>query len=268
MSCAWCYVPFGGPRPDPGYCWRIVERVAEIGFQVITFGGGDPMMYPFLPDIVSAAKSRGLFVHIDTNGIGLRCSAKSMRFLESQVDLIGLPLDGPDAATHNRMRSSPAHFDLLMAKLEWLSAIANKMKINTIVTAENGRAVIDMLTLVGQIAPARWSLYQYWPLSTGALVTVQHRISDGDFAEATRGLPQRIGTTCVEVNPLPVRRLTYPFVSQDGSVYVHSGSDLTAYDPLGSIFDDGTVASIMERCGPEREGATSRYSRGLVPPDA
>ena len=198
--------------------------------------------------------------HVDTNGIGLRCNDKTFRFLESDVDLIGFPLDGPNGATHNEMRSSTTYFDLLMSKLSWASPIANKTKINTIVTAVNADVVINMIELIRKIAPARWSLYQYWPLSIGSRAADQHAISDESFLLATKSLPKYIGPTYVELNSLSARRLTYPFVSHDGTVYSHDLSDLTAYEALGSIFDDATMLELMKRCGPERQNAISRYS--------
>jgi MoaA/NifB/PqqE/SkfB family radical SAM enzyme len=261
MACEWCYIPFGGSQPTPDLCRCIVERIADIGFEVVTFGGGDPMMYSFMPELISVAKARGLFVHVDTNGIGLRCNDTTMRLLSSQIDLIGFPLDGPDASTHNNMRSSAAHFDLLLSKLKWALPLARSIKINTLVTAQNANVVAKMGELIREIAPARWSLYQYWPLSNGALSAARHRISDQNFYLATKSLPTQIGPTYVELNPLSARRLTYPFVSQDGTVYCHDLRNLDAYEGLGSVFDDAAMLEVMKRCGSERPEATARYSR-------
>jgi len=46
MRCEWCYVPFGGElRNTPAA--RIIERALQIGFKVLTLGGGDPaMLFP------------------------------------------------------------------------------------------------------------------------------------------------------------------------------------------------------------------------------
>src|ERR1700728_318992 len=81
MSCEWCYVPFAGERPAADLCKRIIERSAAIGFKVFTFGGGDPMLYEFLPELIVSAKNCGLFVHVDTNGIGLQCTQATVSLL-------------------------------------------------------------------------------------------------------------------------------------------------------------------------------------------
>jgi len=228
---------------------------------VITLGGGDPFQHRFLPDLVRLAKESGLIVHIDTNGIALRETSENYRLIESGVDLLGLPLDGSDEMLHGTMRSSPRHFRLVMEKLKWLDGLRAKIKLNTIVTAVNASRLGDLADLVGALQPARWSIYQYWPLSMGAAVWEKHALGDATFRAATGPLAtfERLSSIHVEVNSQACRRLTYPFVSHTGELYVHSAVSPRDYEPLGSIFDDAVVAELKRRCGPERSNAQSRY---------
>jgi MoaA/NifB/PqqE/SkfB family radical SAM enzyme len=259
MSCAWCYVPFMGEEPDPEVCRRIIERSAEIGFKVITLAGGDPMVYSFLPHLVETAHHYGLFVHIDTNGIGLRCTDNTASLLTCGIDLLGLPLDGPRQEVHNRMRSTQSHFDLVIERLQWLAPFMHKVKINTLVSMSNADTIGDMVPLVARLGPSCWSLYQYWPLSMGSLVSSDHIMSNEEFLRALDKVPEQIGPVRVEVNPLRVRRLTYPFVSHEGTVYLHHPMEQSAYEPFGSIFDDAVITELFLRCGAERDNAIPRY---------
>jgi MoaA/NifB/PqqE/SkfB family radical SAM enzyme len=259
MSCEWCYVPFMGELPDADICLRIVERSAQIGFRVITLAGGDPLLYSFLPQLIESAKKCGLLVHLDTNGIGLRCTDETVSQVIEPVDLLGLPLDGPRAEIHNRMRSTQSHFELVLDRLDWLAPFMHKVKINTFVSIKNADAIAEMVPLVKTYGPSRWSLYQYWPLSLGGIAFGQHFISNDQFSGVVDEIPALIGPVRVEVNPLPLRRLTYPFVSHEGFVYLHHQTDQSNYESLGPIFDDAVVAELFERCGTERENAISRY---------
>lgn len=259
MSCEWCYVPFAGERPDPMVCERIVARSAEIGFEVFTFGGGDPLLYGFLPDLLASARRCGLFVHVDSNGIGLECTNATLSILSNEIDLLGLPLDGPRPDIHDRIRSAASHFELIIDRLTWLRPFMSKVKINTFVSKRNANTIHEMVPLIARLGPSRWSLYQYWPLSQGKAAIAQHIISDEQFLTTTGKLPTIIDGVRVEVNPIPARRLTYPFVSHDGTVYIHDEKDESSYKILGSIFENAVVTQLLAKCGTEREEAQSRY---------
>jgi MoaA/NifB/PqqE/SkfB family radical SAM enzyme len=259
MSCEWCYVPFVGERPDPVVCERIIERSAEIGFEVFTFGGGDPLLYGFLPDLLALARRCGLFVQVDTNGIGLECTDATVSLLTNDIDLLGLPLDGPRSDIHDRMRSATSHFELVIDRLTWLRPFMSKVKINTFVSKRNANTIREMVPLIARLGPSRWSLYQYWPLSQGKAAIARHVISDEQFSITTGKLPAIIDGVRVEVNPIPARRLTYPFVSHDGTVYIHDQKDESSYEILGSIFEEAVITELLAKCGTEREEAQSRY---------
>ena len=235
---------------------------------VITFGGGDPFLYEFLPSLILRAKERGMTVHVDTNSLAMKQTYETLELLENSVDLLGLPLDGADAEMHGSMRDSAVHFDILMARLDWLKSLRPKTKLNTIVTGANLTSIERIADLVvDEIRPARWSVYQYWPLAEGVNASGAHAISDGEFLAATSNLTARVnGQTTIEVNPLLSRRLTYPFVANDGELYVHSAGPLSSYDTLGSIFDENAVGEIFRRCGAERPAAITRYSDSDQPP--
>lgn len=259
MHCEWCYVPFMPEAPSADTCMRIVQRIAQVGFKVITFGGGDPLLYPFLPQLLEVAHEAGLFVHVDTNGIGLHCNRATMSLLCDCVGLLGLPLDGPRPDIHNAMRSARSHFELVVSKLAWLAPFIHKVKINTFVSSSNSETITQMVPLIKAFGPARWSVYQYWPLSGGKSATAEHFISTYQFRKATERLPAVIDKTRVETNPTSLRRLTYPFVSHAGEVYLHHPSDQTKYELLGPIFDDSVIVELFAKCTGERANALSRY---------
>jgi len=204
-----------------------------------------------------------MFSHLDTNGIALHPSEKNFRLIDEAVDLIGLPLDGPSAAVHNTMRAAQDHFDTLMTRLTWLEPFRSKMKLNTVVTQMNARHIVAMVDIVRKIGPCRWSLYQYWPLSAGLAAKAEHEISQEEFLFATAALPQRVDETVVEVNATTERRSTYPFVSHDGILYVHSQQSISSYEKLGSIFDDQILPVLFSKTSSERPQARPRYLKVL-----
>ncbi|MBZ9757004.1 radical SAM protein [Mesorhizobium sp. ESP6-5] len=260
LKCSWCYVPFVRAKPDFVVTNRVLARLHEYGISKITIGGGDPTLYHEWRDLVANAKMAGLFVHLDTNGIGLRHCESDKTALLSYVDLLGLPIDGPDSSTHGLIRQHPKHFEIVIDRMSWLRELGVAIKINTIVTKKNFSLLEDMSELIRALAPSIWSVYEYWPLSVGGANREQWDEPSGGLAAAIAGLPRYVGKTRIEKNLRHARRLTYPIVAHDGEIYIHSASDIDQLQPLGSIFECGVLERAFASCTEERAEAQSRYT--------
>jgi len=262
LTCEGCYVPFETTRAQRQIVASVVDRVASLGFQAITFGGGDPFQYSYLADLAQRAKAAGLFVHIDTHGKSLTQSQANTQLVSRTVDLVGLPLDGPNSDVHDGMRNAPGHFDIVMKRLQWLKKIGARSKLNTIVSRGNVDSLAELATLVVELAPWRWSIYQYMPLGPGARVSAAHSLELTEFHAAVSSARERLGDqgmSILEVADKNSRRSTYPIVHHDGSVFVHSKEREEALQPLCSIFDPRARHEIDKACSPERPAAMTRY---------
>lgn len=237
----------------------VLQKLIQYGFKIITIGGGDPTSYPFWIELAEEAKSKGLFVHVDTNGIGLRINRDTASKVFQFVDLLGLPLDGPRAEVHDNVRSMVGHFDQILEKARWLKTQGVSLKLNTIVTRMNIETIPFMLDLVRELAPTRWSIYQYWPLSNGSRARLISDVDDRKFKEMIEELPLQLTETVMELNPRLSRRLTYPVVTHAGEVYVHSRENQDEFEFLGSIFENGTLDRAREMCAADRPIASTRY---------
>lgn len=257
---------FDAPAARKTIVSDIVDRIASLSFDVITFGGGDPFQYSYIGDIAERAKAAGLYVHIDTHGKALAQSQKNARLITNNVDLVGMPLDGARSDVHDAMRRAPGHFDLLMNRFEWLKRIGAQFKINTIVTRFNVDSLSELATRVCKLNPSRWSIYQYMPLGPGARVASSHEIEIEEFRFAIELAKETLGPQSellIEVADKDSRRSTYPIVQHDGSVFVHTQDDPSSLQYVCSIFDRQARERIDEACGPERLIAMSRYFKEL-----
>lgn len=264
LNCEWCYVPFESSKAKQEVVLAIVSRIAELGFSSITLGGGDPFQYSFIEGVIRLAERLGLSVHLDTHGRSLRHSAANAAVITECVDLIGLPLDGPTAVIHDRMRRYPGHFDIVMQRLDWLKGLGTRVKINTVISSQNVLELAALARLVSSLAPWGWSIYQFWPLGPALPVAQTHEVMADEFAARTEeacAIVNRGGSTIVEVSKQLRRRSTYPLVYHDGSINVHSGMDANDLVCIGSIFDGDARDKIDDRCGPERPEAEPRYLR-------
>jgi len=261
MKCEWCYVPFGDSSVQESVVAKVVERIAELGFTRLTFGGGDPFQYQFIANTLELAKKLGLFVHVDTHGLGLSETDETLALLKSTVDLLGLPLDGSSAAIHEEMRQSPGHYARTMQKLAWLSDFRSHLKLNTIVSQFNINNLPALANVVCSLKPSRWSIYQYWPVGPASRVERRHALTESAFLEAADRLREAIlfDDIALEVNSAESRRNTYPIIHHDAKVFVHAAHPENTFVHVGSIFDDHVMDRIRTTCIEDRPAAIERY---------
>jgi len=245
-----------------------VRRLAALGVRVVTFGGGDPFAFSHVGDLLFLARQLGLFVHVDTNGIGLWKDPSKESLVETAIDLLGLPLDGHAAELHDAMRGTPGHFGVVTTCLARLARFKRKLKINTLVSSRNLYMVPEIARVVASLEPARWSLYQFWPLGGRAASALADSITNDQFLEAAARLGGQTDLmgTAVEAVPAGERRLAYPLVAHDGSVYVHAAAPASGFAPIGSVFDDAAVEQAFALCRSGRSEFASRYVRGVRSP--
>ena len=235
MKCEWCYVPFGTSSAQEPVLAKVVERIAELGFTRLTFGGGDPFQYRFIVSTLELAKTRGLFVHVDTHGL----------------------------AVHDEMRQSPGHYARCLRKVAWLGDFHSRLKLNTIVSKFNLTDLHALGSVVSSLRPSRWSIYQYWPVGPASKVEGKHALAETAFLEAAERVRTAflVADITLEVNSAESRRNTYPIIHHDGEVFVHAAPPENSFLHLGSIFDDHTMERINATCVEDRPAALERYGR-------
>jgi pyruvate-formate lyase-activating enzyme len=104
---------------DPAVVCGLISDAARMGYQVVSFSGGEPFLYSGLREALRHAKSLGLRTTVTTNGYFLQ--PRRLESLHDLVDVLAVSLDGPPEL-HNRLRGSPKAFDRLCAGLKNLRA--------------------------------------------------------------------------------------------------------------------------------------------------
>lgn len=148
----------------------LLDVAQERGIGNLVLGGGEPFLWePGVLRLAREAKRRGFFVQIGTNGVALPEGYEGLDCIDRYV----LPLDGADAATHNRVRRyGNGHYALVRARMARLREARKAVTFSTVVTAWN----IDMLGELGvlladeMLAGARlhaWHLYRFIPEGRG-----------------------------------------------------------------------------------------------------
>lgn len=243
MNCPFCYCHFDGIRTDFRTWKSIVDHTHDWGIESITFGGGDPFLYPDFPKLLrhtSEKFEKRIFIQVDTNGLSL--NREHFPVVVDTVSLLGLPLEGSMPEINQSVRKHSRHFQIVLRLLKVLRDIDINVKINTLVCQKNISDLDNIGILIAKFHVKIWSLYEFWPLGERALNNRDdYEIGHDLFLKKAESLRKKYKGISVEIGSIDERKDAYFFVSQTGRAYAVRSDDPTQYIALGSIFDRGVL---------------------------
>ncbi len=159
--CQYCFVGFGERIPTKETAFKIVEEIHKFFVKSgiksgrINIAGGEPLLYPYLTDVINQANSLGLKVSIITNGSLL--TKELIGAWQGKVETIGISVDAASNETNQAIGREQQGRSLSMERLceiaDWIHKYGIKLKINTVVSKLNLGE--DMLTLYKKMKPNR-----------------------------------------------------------------------------------------------------------------
>ena len=108
LQCRHCYSS-SGPRErgeiDPALLFDLLDDGVAEGYGVVSFSGGEPVLYPHLADVLDGAGERGMFRTLTSNGMLL--DGPRLDAITGRVDLLAISLDGVPGS-HDALRGDGA----------------------------------------------------------------------------------------------------------------------------------------------------------------
>ncbi|MCA1671476.1 MAG: radical SAM protein [Actinobacteria bacterium] len=264
MACGYCYIPFDGVDFTEDDSRVVLRSVLSAGVESITFGGGDPLLYINLEELIQVAKTYdpAVFIQVDTNGVTGPVSRTLA--LAEMVDLIGLPIDALDERTSRAMRGVAGHGKRVLDRARALAAVQARLKINTVVSSENAHALRPLAQELSCLPEFRWSLYRFWPIGERAISNRrQFELSSTAYQEVVRDLETSFPNLLIEVSDISDRSRAYMFVTPAGRAYVEDPEAPDGYRTLGNIICGEDVWSRWSRWVDATKNR-SRFSRRRV----
>ena len=153
----WPPAPGGVPRGRGGV-WR------QAGFDKINFAGGEPILCPWLPDLIRRARELGLTTSIVTNGSFV--TSEWLDRVDGSLDWAAVSIDTVNPAGLKRMgrttRVGPMSEADYLQVIDLLRQHGIRLKINTVVTRINYNEVLA--GFIVKARPERWKLLQVLPV--------------------------------------------------------------------------------------------------------
>lgn len=112
---------------------EILKEAAAWGVKEVHLLGGEPLLRKDWPQIVSAAKSLGMFVVICTNGTLLN-EETILALRRSKVDLLSISLDGAAPQTHDHLRGQEGAYELIVSGIRTLKKAGDTPQVVMILT--------------------------------------------------------------------------------------------------------------------------------------
>lgn len=194
LDCPFCC---GAPQricgPDLDTIELVIDKLTKAGVTTIVLTGGEPLVRKDLPEIIKFLHQKGLEVYLSTNGVLL---LKYWSKIKKYFRCLGLPLDGSNLKMTKKMGRSIKSYQATLKILKFFKK--NKppclVKLGTVVSRINQ----DDLVKIGQLIfesknlyhPDVWRLYQFSPLSFGAVHRQKYEISDAEFNNLCQKIKQ------------------------------------------------------------------------------
>jgi MoaA/NifB/PqqE/SkfB family radical SAM enzyme len=151
--CVHCYAdssPQNAAALDRDTCLRVIREGAALGFEWLQLTGGDPLLCPFLEELVLAGKSSGFRgVEVYTNGLAL--DARRVAKLAMGGAAFAFSFYSHDASTHDAITRVPGSQARTRAAIAAAVAAGCEVRVSIILMSANAdhleptRALIESL---------------------------------------------------------------------------------------------------------------------------
>lgn len=169
MRCRYCFAGFSSATQqlrDEKHALReralaVVCAASDAGVEKVTFVGGEPLLCPWLTDLLVVATMRGMVTMVVSNG-----SKMNVGWISKHADWLrwaAISIDSLDPAVNHRLGRNVGNTLIPDASfygelVHALSAHGVRTKVNTVVSALNWHE--DFSAFLLQARPERWKVLQ------------------------------------------------------------------------------------------------------------
>ena len=178
---------------------RVVDDIASFARPVLILTGGEPLLCPYLFELIAYAREKGLKPVIGTNAT-LIDDAVAAKIAAAGIPRVSVSIDFPTAAEHDRFRGTAGAFDAALKGVRALRAAGVEVQVNTTVTRLNRHLLGEMHDLAVGLDAQALHPFLLVPTGRGAdLADVE--MSAGEYEETLRWVCERQKASPLEFKP-------------------------------------------------------------------
>lgn len=193
-NCKFCYRILTEKENDIEKNKKILEVLAKLSVDKISWTGGEALLYPNLIELLKISKSYGIINNLLTNGKLL--SEEKIIELEPYLDYITLSYDSNNSDTYKIMGRGERHGINVIKVLDFIqkNEINVKVKINTLVSKINKNEITDIGKTLEKYIIERWRLFKFMPLRNCAISnSINFEISNEEFRQVISNVKDLYG---------------------------------------------------------------------------
>lgn len=213
LACRFCYAGCGCRRdsrypdlPVAGFkeILRVIKEEAEV--PSVSFTGGEPLLRPETPELVSYAKELGMWTNLITNGT-LADERTVKRLSTAGLDSAQVSVEAGSAGVHDAIAAHPGAFALTVRGIENIMKAGIRVHTNTTVSALNKDSLGGVLTLVKSLGLKKFSMNLLMPVGSAGFNFRETFVSYGEtgpLVERVKEEADRLGLEFMWYSPTPI----------------------------------------------------------------
>jgi MoaA/NifB/PqqE/SkfB family radical SAM enzyme len=168
----------------------VARKLAEARIPYIAFGGGEPLMAPYIWDVFAVLSEAGCSLKIETDG-GQIDDAALDRLARLRVDNVQVSVDGVTPETHAAMRPGAPSFDQATGALRALVAREIRSEMVFVPTRRNIADAVPLFDLATEIGCDAFVSGPLMRLGRAAQAWETLAPSEADWQDCTAALRSR-----------------------------------------------------------------------------
>ena len=254
MKCKFCFARFKESREhfyekkedvNKKNSSIIINSACEAGITKISFAGGEPLLCPWLSELLTEAKQLGMTTMIISNGYLL--SEKWLNENAKNIDWFTLSIDSLSHQTNLKLGRSVKDKTISRERYFKLTSMIKKhgikLKINTTVTSHNWRD--DFIEFIETVEPERWKIFQVLPVKgQNDLEFNSLKVNNEQFSKFV-DMHNQIQSNCRIVSENnDAMRGSYLMIDPSGRFYDNSAGSYHFSDPIWDIGWENAIKQI------------------------
>ena len=122
---------------------KIAQELAQLGIMYVKIGGGDPLLHPNFPEVLSTLRSAGCFLSLSTNSVSI--TPQIVELLARHSVRVSVSIEGMRSV--NDSQRGAGHFDKALKALEMLQAAGINTLLRTTLLSQNLSEVPQLVEL-------------------------------------------------------------------------------------------------------------------------